>query len=148
MADVDLSKLSFFQGFDREALDKIEAMGEPVEAEEGAVITEQGTVGQEAFLVCEGQVQVVVNGHAVATVGPGSILGEMALLDRRPRSATLVATTPVQLIAYDAKHFRRIVEEMPEDARAGLVERDERFRLQNEEIAGADRPAPLRFRKQ
>lgn len=147
MADVDLSELSFFEGFDREALDKIEAMGEPVEAEAGAVIVEQGTVGLEAFLVCEGQVQVVVNGQPTATVGVGSILGEMALLDRRPRSATLVATTPVKLIAYDAKRFRRIVDEMPEEARAKLIERDERFRLQNEEIAGADRPSPLRFKK-
>lgn len=147
MADVELSKLSFFQGFDQKTLHKIEAMGEPVEAEAGAVIIEQGTVGQEAYVVCEGQAQVVVNGHAVATVGPGSILGEMALLDYRPRSATVVATTPVQLIAYDAKHFRRIVGEMPDAERAALIERDERFRHQNEEIAEADRPAPIRFKR-
>ena len=95
----------------------------------------------------EGQAQVIVNGHPVATVGAGSILGEMALLDLRPRSATIKAITDVELMAYDAKHFRRIVRELPDDVRAKLIERDERFRHQNEEIAEADRPAPIRFTK-
>ncbi len=147
MADVDLSRFSVFEGFDQEALDKIEAMGEPVQADAGATIIEQGTVGQEAFVLVEGEAQILVNGHLVATVGPGSILGEMALLDLRPRSATVKAVTDVELMAYDAKHFRRIVAELPDDLRAQLIERDERFRHQNEEIAEADRPAPIRFTK-
>ena len=143
MSDIDLSTLSFFAGFDQAALDKIAAMGEPVEVETGAVITEQGEVGREAYLLTEGEVQVRVNGHAIATVGPGSMLGEMALLDLRPRSATLVALTPVELIAYDAKQFRRILGEMPADARAHLGERDERFRAENLEIGyDDDRPHP------
>ena len=91
MSDIDLSTLSIFAGFDRDVLDKIAAMGEPVEVEPGAVITEQGEVGREAFLVTSGEVQVVVNGHPIATAGRGSVLGEMALLDLRPRSATLIA---------------------------------------------------------
>jgi CRP/FNR family transcriptional regulator, cyclic AMP receptor protein len=138
MSDIDLSTISFFAGFDRKALDKIAAMGEPVEAEAGAVITEQGEVGQEAYLVVSGDVQVQVNGHAIATVGKGSMLGEMALLDLRPRSATLVALNDVELISYDAKHFRKILNDMPKDARAQLEERDERFRAQNTGIAVDD----------
>lgn len=142
MPDIDLATLSFFAGFDRASLDKIAAMGEPVDVEPGAVITEQGTVGQEAYLVTSGEVQVVVSGNPVATSGRGSVLGEMALLDRRPRSATLVALTPVELISYDAKQFRRILDEMPDDARAALVERDARFRAQNEELVADHRPKP------
>ncbi|HEU5084331.1 MAG TPA: cyclic nucleotide-binding domain-containing protein [Acidimicrobiales bacterium] len=144
MPDIDLSTVSFFSGFDQEHLDQIAAMGEPVEVEAGAVITEQGEVGMEAFVVVSGEVQVIVNGHPVATAGPGSMLGEMALVDLRPRSATLKASTPVELISYDAKHFRRILDEMPDDARQALAERDERFREANRDIAeDDDRPRPL-----
>lgn len=140
---IDLATVSFFSSFDQEQLDQIAAMGEPVDVEPGAVITEQGEVGQEAYVVVSGEVQVVVNGHPIATAGPGSMLGEMALLDLRPRSATLQALTPVELIAYDAKHFRQILDEMPADARARLSERDERFRSENREVADDDeRPQP------
>jgi len=143
MPDIDLSTLSFFAGFDRHALDKIAAMGEPVEVESGAVITEQGEVGREAYLVTSGEVQVRVNGHAIATAGPGSVLGEMALLDLRPRSATLVAMTPVELMCFDAKQFRKILADMPPQARAALEERDHRFRAENLEIGyDDDRPHP------
>lgn len=144
MPDLDLSTVSFFSGFDREHLDKIAAMGEPVEVEAGAVVTEQGEVGMEAFVVVSGEVQVIVNGHPVATAGPGSMLGEMALVDLRPRSATLKASTQVELISFDAKHFRRILDEMPDGARQALAERDERFREANRDIAeDDDRPRPL-----
>lgn len=143
MPDIDLSTISFFSGFDRDALDKIAAMGEPVEAERGAVIMEQGEVGREAFVVVDGEVQIIVNGHVVGTAGRGSVLGEMALLDLRPRSATLMALTDVELISYASKQFRKILDEMPADARAALNERDERFRAENLEIGfDDDRPRP------
>lgn len=138
MPDLDLSTVSFFSGFDQQHLDQIAAMGEPVEAEAGAIITEQGEVGQEAYVVVSGEVQVIVNGHPVATVGPGSMLGEMALVDLRPRSATLKAAGPVQLICFDAKHFRRILDEMAPEARQALAERDDRFRQENREVAADD----------
>lgn len=131
MPDIDLSTLSFFSAFDQAALDKITAMGEPVDAEKGAVLTQQGEVGREAFVVCSGEVQIVVNGHPIATAGPGSVLGEMALLDLKPRSATLVALTDAELISYDARQFRKILDDMPADARASLEQRDERFRSEN-----------------
>lgn len=143
MPDIDLSTISFFSGFDRDALDKIAAMGETVEAERGAVIMEQGEVGREAFVVVDGEVQIIVNGHVVGTAGRGSLLGEMALLDLRPRSATLVALTDVELISYASKQFRKILDDMPADTRAALNERDERFRAENLEIGfDDDRPRP------
>lgn len=141
MADIDLSDISFFAGFDRQALEKISAMGERCEVEVGGVITEQGDVGREAYVVVSGEVQVQVNGHPIATVGPGSLLGEMALLDLRPRSASLVAVTPAELVIFDAKQFRTILDDMPADARAALEARDARFRSENLEASyDDDRP--------
>lgn len=143
MPDIELSTISFFAGFDRAALDKIAAMGEPVEAERGAILMEQGEVGREAFLVVDGEVQIIVNGQVVGTAGRGSVLGEMALLDLRPRSATLKALTDVELISYASKQFRQILDDMPADARAALEARDERFRAENMAVAyDDDRPRP------
>ncbi len=140
MDAADLAQLSFFEGFDTATLEKVAATGEVVEAEAGAVITEQGAVGQEAYVVVAGDVQVIVSGQEVATVGPGSVLGEMALLDLRPRSATLKAATAVELLCFDSKRFREIIDEMPMDARARLAEQNARFRSANQAITDADRP--------
>lgn len=137
---LDLSALSFFTGFDPNTLREIGASGEPVTAEAGAVLTEQGSVGREAFVVVSGQVQVLVNGQEVAVVGPGSVLGEMALVDLRPRSATLVASTDCELIAFESRRFRDIVDGLSPEARSRLEQRNERFRSANSTIAAEGRP--------
>ena len=111
--DVDLSKLEFFKGFSADELEKVRGMAEEVEAEAGAVLMEQGDVGQEMFVICSGQASVSVNGHRVASVGPGTALGEMALLELRPRSATVQAVTDLELLSFDNKRFHILLEDMP-----------------------------------
>jgi CRP-like cAMP-binding protein len=56
---------------------------------------------------------VVVSGEHVATVGAGSMVGEMALIDHRPRSATVTAETDMRLLAFDNKAFKALLDEMP-----------------------------------
>jgi CRP-like cAMP-binding protein len=65
------------------------------------------------YIVKEGAVDVHVAGRLIATVGPGSILGEMSLLDGAPRSARAVAKTDCQLVAVDEQHFQRLVQQTP-----------------------------------
>lgn len=113
MVHVDLSKLEFFEGFSAHELEKVRAMADEVEAEPGAVLMEQGDVGQEMFVICSGQASVIVNGHRVASVGPGTALGEMALLELRPRSATVKAVTELELLSFDYKRFHELLETMP-----------------------------------
>jgi CRP/FNR family cyclic AMP-dependent transcriptional regulator len=52
-----------------------------------------GQPGDVMYVVKEGEVDIVINGKVVDTVGPGGLLGEMALIDKRPRSATAIAKT-------------------------------------------------------
>ncbi len=139
MDATELSKLSFFEGFDQAALERIAALGEPVDVEAGATVIEQGDVGLEAFVVRSGELQVSVSGQAVATAGPGSIVGEMALIDRRPRSASVTALTDSVVISYDAKQFQAIVDELPAAARSRLAEANARFREANADVTGAGR---------
>ncbi len=57
----------------------------------GAVVTEQGAEGVGFYYVTEGSADVLVGGNKVAELGPGSYFGEITLIDRQPRSATVVA---------------------------------------------------------
>ncbi len=133
MANVDLSTLQFFQGFSSEDLERIRGMAEDVSAEAGAVLMEQGDVGQEAFVICEGQAIVEVAGQRVATIGNGSIVGEMALLELRPRSATVRALSDLTLLSFDNKRFHKLLETMPE-AKERVAQLTAEHRAQNSQL--------------
>lgn len=134
MADVDLSKLEFFEGFSADELARVRDMAENVSAEAGAVLMEQGDVGQEAFVICSGQAGVFVNGHRVAAIGPGSAVGEMALLDRHPRSATVKALTDLELLSFDSDRFQQLLESMPKAAAKVMKQLNEKLRVQNQQL--------------
>lgn len=87
-------------------------------AEPGTVLFRQGDGSDFMCLVCKGRVAVIKEDlqHAqkeIATVGPSQTVGEMAMIDREPRSATVVARTPVQLLVLDEEAFDRMAEEVP-----------------------------------
>ena len=109
-----LREVSFFEGFTDEELDRVAELVDEVEAERGAELTDQGRPGLECYIIQEGTANVFFGGEHIATLGPGSMLGEMALIDHRPRSATVTATSPMRLLAFDAQRFRRLLDEMPE----------------------------------
>jgi CRP-like cAMP-binding protein len=64
----------------------------------GTVLMREGRVGQEAFIVLDGEVAVSVGDRRVATLGAGAIVGEMSPIDHQPRSATVITTTSARLI--------------------------------------------------
>lgn len=134
MADVDLSKLEFFEEFSDDELKRIRAMAEEVGANAGAVLMEQGDVGQEAFVITSGQAGVYVNGNRVATIGAGSAVGEMALLDRRPRSATVKALTDLEMLSFDSKRFQELLESMPKAATRIISQLNAKLREQNQQL--------------
>ena len=110
----ELRHIRLFARLSNAALDQIAALGEPVDAEPGAVLMDQGDVGTECFLILEGEASVRAGGEHVATVGAGTIVGEMALIGHRPRSATVVADSPMRLRAFDIAAFRTVLESLPE----------------------------------
>lgn len=133
MTEVDLAKLEFFEGFSSSELERIRAMAEEVVAEPGAILMEQGDVGQEMFVICSGQASVIVGGNPVASVGPGSTLGEMAMLELRPRSATVRAITDLELLSFDHRRFHELLETMPE-AEDRIAQRTAALRRENEQL--------------
>jgi len=73
----------------------------------------EGQPGDQMFIVKEGEVEIVVHGKVVETIGPGGLLGEMALIDRNPRSATAIAKTDCQLVPINEKRFQFLVQQTP-----------------------------------
>lgn len=110
----DLRHIALFATMGNADLEAVADLGEPVEAEPGAYLMSQGDVGTECFLVLEGEAGVVSGEDHVATIGPGSIVGEMALIGHRPRNASVVAQTPMRLLAFDIVAFNRLLDEMPQ----------------------------------
>jgi len=76
----------------------------------GHVLCDQGRIGRECYIVLSGEADVTINGQRVATIGPGETVGEMGLLDHLPRSATVTATTPMQVYVIEGKRFDQVLQ--------------------------------------
>lgn len=85
----------------------------PLEVPEGRVIFEQGQKASEMFIVREGTVELRKDGQWLETLGPGSLLGEMALIDPAPRTATAIAGPGCRLVLIDEKTFKQLVQKVP-----------------------------------
>jgi protein lysine acetyltransferase len=83
---------------------------EPVRVDAGTVVMRQGEAGSSFLLIVEGQATVSRDGADVGTVGPGSIVGELALLHAGPRTATVTAATPLVGLAGGATAFAALAE--------------------------------------
>jgi len=82
----------------------------------GAFILRQNEDGQEMFCIRRGQAELRVNNIVVETIGVGGILGELALLDKEPRTATAVATEECDLLVFDLERFEYLLAMTPDFA--------------------------------
>lgn len=80
---------------------------------EGQVIFEEGQAGAEMYVVCDGEVDITLEGRLINRLGSGDIFGEMALVDDRPRSASAIAGTGCKLLPVDQARFASLVQQQP-----------------------------------
>ncbi len=76
----------------------------------------EGEIGREFLVVLEGEVEIRRGDEVVATRGAGDYIGEIALIDHRPRTATVVAKTPVVIDVIDLRGFNSMLSDEPEIA--------------------------------
>jgi len=108
-----LRNVSLFSGLSKKDLELVAGAGAEVSVAEGAVILEQGGGGRSAYVILSGEFVVRRNGRKVATLGPGAIVGELALVDDQPRSATVVCTAPARVLEVTSGQFRAVLDEVP-----------------------------------
>jgi CRP/FNR family transcriptional regulator, cyclic AMP receptor protein len=115
-----LSGVPLFSPCAKHELRRIAALVDEVEAPKGKTLVREGDQGAEFFVVVEGSATVTRRGRKVATVGPGSFFGELALLDQGPRAATVTADTDMQLLVLSSGAFSAILYDMPSVSRGIL----------------------------
>jgi len=113
-----LQSVPFFVPLNGPALERLAVALIPVGAKPGAVIIEQGDVGDQFCIITSGEVVVLVDGKPVRTLGPGQFFGEIALLRDVPRTASVLAASTVELLALDRHHFVEAVTGQPASALA------------------------------
>jgi CRP/FNR family transcriptional regulator, cyclic AMP receptor protein len=125
---IDLGEIWLFSACPANQLRMIRKAVEEVEVPAGVVLCEEGTVGREFFYIVEGTATIKRGGRRVTTLGPGRYFGELSLLDRLPRSATIVSETPMSLLVLEQRQFNGLLDSMPGMARKLLVAMSERLR--------------------
>ena len=112
-----LKEVPLFRGLDAAHLRRLAELATEVHATDGERLLRQGEAGDEFFVVLRGQVVVDRDGEPIARLGPGDFLGEIALIDGRPRTATATADGEAELLVLGHREFEDLLDEFPGVAR-------------------------------
>jgi CRP-like cAMP-binding protein len=110
---VFLRQLPLFADCTPAELREVAAVADEISLPAGKRLTTEGASGQEFVVIETGRAAVFKDGRRVADLGPFDFVGEIALLTGRPRSATVVATTPVTALVIARPRFLNLVERLP-----------------------------------
>lgn len=111
-----LAKVPLFKDLDKKHLQHVASLATRLDLPAGRELTREGAVGHEFLIVLEGEVEVRHGDKVVATRGPGEFFGEIALLENRPRTATVVSKTPVAVEVIGQREFATLLDDEPEVA--------------------------------
>lgn len=117
-------------------IDVLRHAGDPVRFAAGSTVLEEGVAGKVMYVVKEGTLDIRVGDRIVATAGPGEVVGELALIDDRARSASVVARTDCEVVPVDEKRFLFLIQQTPYFALQVMRVLAERLRRMNEIAAG------------
>ena len=116
-----LRRVPLFSRCSKRELAEVARFADEVDLAEGHVLTREGERGREFFVLLDGTAEVRRRGRKVNTLGPGDFLGEIALLARTPRTATVRATSPIQALVITDRELRTLLDHAP-DIRMKLLE--------------------------
>ena len=123
-----LAQVPIFRGCSKRELTQIAALATRIACSSGEVLAQEGEAGDLFFMIERGEAEVSIGGRKVTVLKAGASFGEVALLDALPRSATVVATTPMVLYTVKAADFARFLDVTPSVTRKILSHVSERLR--------------------
>ncbi len=115
-----LRAVPLFAGLTERALDGIAGLARETSFPAGTVLVREGDPGDSFIVIVAGMATVEQGAREIRALGPGDFLGEIALIDGRPRTATVTATGPVDALVVDRPAFERLMDDYPV-VRHGLV---------------------------
>ncbi len=126
MLEDRLAQIPLFASLSKRERAQVARAADEVEVPEGKRLVEQGRFAYEFVAIEEGTAEVVQDGKTIAQLGPGDFFGEIGLLERDRRTATVVAKTPMKLVTltgWDLKRMEKAMPEAVEKVRAVIEER-------------------------
>lgn len=109
-----IKQVPLFAGCSKRELAAIAKIADEVDLAEGKELIREGARGSEFFVLLEGTVEARKGNRKLRTMGPGDSFGEIALIARTPRTATVVAKTPVRVLVVTDRSFKTLLEGMPQ----------------------------------
>lgn len=116
-----LADVPLFSALSKKDLTLVARRADEVSVDAGRELVREGAHGAEFFVILEGTAKVVKHGRTVARLGPGGSFGELALLERAPRNASVVAETPMELVLLGQREFVGLIDDVPGFARKLLA---------------------------
>jgi CRP-like cAMP-binding protein len=129
-----LRRVPLFANLDDHELTEIGRHADEIAVPEGQVLVTQDAVGNSFYVIIEGRADVIRDGHKLAELADGDFLGEMALLEDLPRSATVVTSTPSRVLEMHRRDFSSVLDAAPHLARKMLATMAHRLRHADEQL--------------
>ncbi len=108
-----LAEVELLRGLSRRELRRVGALVNVVDLPAGAELVRQGSYGRQFFIIVDGTAEVVRDGVNIATLGVGDVVGELAMLSRERRTATVTATGPVRALVGSTREFWSLLGSFP-----------------------------------
>jgi CRP-like cAMP-binding protein len=105
-----LATVPLFSACSKKELQLVARGAERIAVDAGKVIVVEGSAGSEFFVIISGAARVERSGRKVASLGPGNFFGDLALLDRAPRNASVIAESPMELAKVGQKAFDELLD--------------------------------------
>ena len=131
-----LASVPLFRSSSKRELEKVAKAADEVIVEAGRVLVTQGEIGRECYVIVSGEASVSRDGKEIARLGPGQPIGELAVLDGGPRTATVTAITELDLLVIGQREFSALLTEVPGLAHKIMVNLAERVRELDERVYG------------
>jgi CRP/FNR family cyclic AMP-dependent transcriptional regulator len=130
-----LKTVPLFSGCSTRELASLSRFLKVVDFPAGRAIVNEGATGTGLHVLLEGETKVVVGGRTRQRLGPGDFFGEISLLDRGPRMATVIAETPVRTLSLSSWNFRAALKDLPSMAIKMLEELAHRIRTTSASVS-------------
>jgi CRP-like cAMP-binding protein len=122
-----LREVLLFDGCSDEELQRIAQSADEVAVPAGYVLVYEGDWGNEVFVVAEGVAIVTAGGRILAELGGGAVIGELAVLNPAPRTATVTASTSMRFFVFERDAFEALLVDLPLVARRMMTGVASRF---------------------
>jgi len=122
-----IKHVPLFSKLSRKGLEAVASVADEIDLAQGKTLTKEGERGREFFVLLDGTADVHQDGEKIRTLGEGDFLGEIALVTKLPRTATVTTTSPVRALVITERDFSALLKRSPEIGQGVLEALGERL---------------------